>query len=259
MDPRLAPDRSGAGVRRGVPAGADWVPATVFFQSMLPDAIETLRRSGRFDRVAVAVSLLFASYVKGVTRPVVRRYCLDGRSIDPSAGNVRVRFDNGEIRAVAFASLPEDDGDGPDALPELVRRLLDENLAPAVSAVHAAAQLSTKALWGTVASALVTALRAVSWSQDDPASLVDTAREVLDADPRLRGLCAVGALPFSGREWLIHRRVTCCLRYRVRPLDRCAGCSRLSPQEQEARTLTMIARFARGRRPQRCQDLGCSV
>lgn len=246
--------------RRGVPQGPGWWPVSALFGPGLRHPAGGLR--GRSTgRAAVAASLLFSSYVKRVSRPVLTRFCLDGRAIDPVATNVFVKVEHGLVSRVTFASAAEEDGDDAGGVPLLVRRLLDHNLAGVVAAVRAATPLTSRTLWGTVASGLVTGLRSVSWLHDDPGVLVGVAREVLDGDPRLQGLCVVDVLPYRGREWFMHRRTTCCLRYRVRPADRCAGCSRLSAQEQEARTMSMIARYERGRPApsRRCADLGCPV
>lgn len=269
MHPPVSPRGSPGGVRRpgdraayrrGVPQGPGWWPAPALFGAGLRQPAGGLwgRSPGR---AAVAGSLLFSSYVKRVTHPVLTRLCLDGRAIDPASANVWVKVEHGLVSRVSFASAAEEDGDGTGGAPQLVRRLLDQNLAGAVAAVRAVTPLTSRTLWGSVASGVLTGLRSVSWQHEDPSALVELAREVLDGEPRLKGLCVIDVLPYRGREWFMHRRATCCLRYRVRPADRCAGCSRLSAQEQEARTLRMIARYERGRPvpSSRCAELGCPV
>lgn len=96
------------------------------------------------------------------------------------------------------------------------RMLLDETITPVTAAVARLVTVSSRVLWGNVASAVNTAAAQVARQRPDLAPEAWLAAGHLLADPRLR---AESCPPGPG-----FRRASCCLYYRLTPGEPAAIC-----------------------------------
>ncbi|MCF7547489.1 IucA/IucC family C-terminal-domain containing protein [Pseudonocardia sp. WMMC193] len=200
--------------------GPGWRPARTFLDEDLPAFIDAGRRV-RGTSTGVSGSLFVLAYARRLIWPVLGEYLLHGRRVDPTWPNVMVDADEegGSFR-IGFrtATVPSTTSTTSSAIEEVVSALLDGHLEQVVEQVHRETRVGNRVLWGDVAVALAQVFMALSWSSPDRSILLSTAREALDARPRLRGLVELDTVRHpSGLGtpcWMVVWRRTCCLAFR---------------------------------------------
>ncbi|MEV8516830.1 IucA/IucC family C-terminal-domain containing protein [Dactylosporangium sp. NPDC051484] len=226
---------------RGLPETDGWHPASALFGPHLTQFVAEHRRARHTEHTVAAASLLFCQYVNQVTGPVLARYWLDGRGIDAAAANTWVHLTGGRLTDAAFTTAPAQDRPGADdTLAWLMRRMVEDNLAHAVDAWHRITRVGRRTLWGNVASGIATAMRAISWTQPDPARFVAETESLLEHHPATRGLCCVNSLPVGGHRWQTHHRNSCCLMFKTGDGGFCATCPVVPAPDRVARVRRMI-------------------
>nr|BFE56277.1 hypothetical protein GCM10020063_008030 [Dactylosporangium thailandense] len=226
---------------RGVPEGPGWHHATVLTGPMLHELVADHARARDTGHLVAAASLLFCQYVNQVTGPVLARCFLEDRIVDAAAAGTWIHIAGGRLDNAAFAGDAAGDRPRDDTTTGwLVERMLDENFAPAIDAWHRVTRVGRRTLWGNVASGIATAMRSISWTQDDPARFVTDTVALLDRHPRTRDLCVVADLAAGDSRWQVHHRRTCCLMYKTGDGSFCATCSVLPAPERAARARRMV-------------------
>lgn len=101
--------------------------------------------------------------------------------------------------------------------------LLDEHLVPLVAAVRAQVPVSSRVLWGSVASSLASAKRLVAAQRPEAAErAAAVAQRLLETGP-LTGTAQLLPPHAPDRQWSLRRR-SCCLYYRVPGGGLCEDC-----------------------------------
>jgi hypothetical protein len=199
----------------GRPEG--WVPAAALFGSRLDEHLRAVART-RGAAPAVAGTLLLQRYAALLVSPALAALC-DGAVLDARMPQVSVSCVDGMPSRLAFASPPA---------PGASIAFLDENLWPAVRAVHATTRAGLRVLRGAVANEVALAYLHLSWPCPDHTRYLADARAFLAASG-LADLVDVTALPVDGALWFHAERRTCCLAFRcsvnrAHPDPYCAIC-----------------------------------
>lgn len=228
------PGRFHAG--HGVPAGAGWMPAAEYVGASFLRIVSARAEALRTDRLGVAASLVMQNYASHVIAPPLAAAVVQHRLVDASLDNVWLRLNaRGAVHSVAFTrEAPASLADGMDVGERRLwvhRRLVSENLAFAVQAMRAQVRVSSRTLWGNIASATAATFRMMDWAGPEHAVTPQEAADWLALDPRTADACDFLQLTRDGRDWLIFRRRTCCLQYQVPDGGYCTPCSLLSESE----------------------------
>ncbi|GAA1383744.1 hypothetical protein GCM10009613_13570 [Pseudonocardia kongjuensis] len=199
-------------------------PARTVVDRDLPSMILAVRRA-RGAGAAAAGSLLVLAYARRLVWPVLGEHLLHGRWLDPAWANVVIDTDDpgGSFR-IGFVGTPQPAG---PAVGEVVTALVDGHLELLVEQAHRETRAGRRVLWGNVAVAVAQVFLALSWSAPHRDALAGTARDVLAAAPRLRGLVSVESVRHpaaDGDRWMVVWRRTCCLAFRCAAADRPSYC-----------------------------------
>ena len=224
------------------PEGVGWVVADAVVSGAAPEVELALAESaagvGGGSRV-VGASLFVQSYAFEVVAIPLVAHALGLPAPRARPGLVAVHLAGGRATGVSYRPAPPSEGPvDPGATDELVVELLEGHLLPLLVTVRRRVRIGERLLWGNVASACATALRAVEGAARARGDLAEERELRLrageffaEARHRLRGTgsfegppVAAGRGPegdLGGWRW---QRANCCLWYRASG-EQCSDCS----------------------------------
>jgi len=236
--------RLGDGYELGTsPTGRGWLPAEELVNGgpAFDRVIERLVAGASDLNARRAVGSRFVLLYLRFVWPVVAAFALERRVPDVAAANLLVRLDDAgwpaefSLASPRFGVLAGDPasegadfkaGDEGELLRWLHERSIDANAAPLIETIRRQLHTSGSALWGNVAAAFAHPLLwHVQHVAPEATAVVRDAEALLDAEgPKLGDQLRLLRMVEGDREWVVHVRRTCCLRWCLPGEDRCEDC-----------------------------------